>query len=135
MQTDFEKHSFHADAKRLEKITMDPGMESKLTSFLKKMTRGKSMAAPMVLMGTAGGAYYLYKQRGADRAENGLTNHPSEDLTKSKMPGAPQEPTGNDQKEMTKPPEISEVSNDLKDRIQSRENLEKEVQGFFQFIK
>ena len=135
MQTDFEKNSFHADAKRLGKITVDPGMESKLTSFLKKMTRGKSMAPPMVLMATAGGAYYLYKQKGADRAENGPTSHPSEDLTKSKLPRAPLDPSGNDQKEMTKPPEISEVSNDLKDRIQSRENLEKEVQGFFQFIK
>ena len=50
MQTDFEKNSFHADAKRLGKITVDPGMESKLTSFLKKMTRGKSMAPAIFLM-------------------------------------------------------------------------------------
>ena len=104
MQTDNEKSSFDADAKRLGKIIMDPEMESKLTSFLKKMTRGKSMAMPMVLMGTAGGAYYLYMQKGADRAENGPTNHPSEDLTKSKMPEAPLDSTENDQKEMTKPP-------------------------------
>ena len=85
---------------------MDLGMESKLTSFLKKMTGGKSMAAPMVLMGTAGGAYYLYKQKGADRAENGPANHPSDDLTKSKIYGAPLDSSGKDQKEMTKPPPV-----------------------------
>ena len=85
MQTDFEKNSFHADAKRLGEITVDPRMESKLTSFLKKMTRGKSIVPPMVFMGTAGGAYYLYKQKDV---EKGPTNHPSEDLTKSTMPGA-----------------------------------------------
>ena len=112
---EFSKNSFDADAKRLGRIIMDPkvdrkhdiifmkilhmrpthpGMESKLTSFLKKMTHGKSMAPPMVLMGTAGGAYYLYKQKVADRAENGPS--PSEDLIKSKMPGAPLDSTGND---------------------------------------
>ena len=106
MQTDFEKNSFHADAKRLGKITVDPGMESKLTSFLKKMTRGKSMAPPMVLMATAGGAYYLYKQKGADRAENGPANHPSDDLTKSKIHGAPLDSSGKDQKEVIKPPPV-----------------------------
>ena len=77
---------------------MNSGMESKLTSFMKKMTRGKSIVPPMmVFMGTAGGAYYLFKQKGAEnrpsddltKAENGATNHPSEDLTKSKMPSAP----------------------------------------------
>ena len=99
MQTDFEKNSFHADAKRLGKITVDPGMESKLTSFLKKMTRGKSMAPAIFLMGMAGGAYsayYLCKQKGADCADDGPTNHPSEDLTKLKMPRAPL--AGSDQK-------------------------------------
>ena len=78
MQTDFEKNSFHADAKRLGEITVDPRMESKLTSFLKKMTRGKSVVPPMmVFMGTAGGAYYLYKQKGAEKGP-----------TKTKMPVA-----------------------------------------------
>ena len=108
MQTDFEKNSFHADAKRLGKITVDPGMESKLTSFLKKMTRGKSMAPSMVLMATAGGAYYLYKQKGAEKGP-----------TKTKMPVAPLDPTKSDQKEMTKTPE----------------RTEKEVQGILESIK
>ena len=113
MQTDFEKYLMDSNAKRLGRIIMYPtkdgkhsqykktelhtrpihlGMESKLTSFLKKMTRGKSMAPAIFLMGMAGGAYsayYLCKQKGADCADDGPTNHPSEDLTKLKMPRAP----------------------------------------------
>ena len=46
---------------------MNSGNQSKLTSFMKNMTRGKSIVPPMVaFVGMAGGAYYLFKQKGAE---------------------------------------------------------------------
>ena len=44
---------------------MNSGLESKLTSFMKKITRA-NLPPMMVFMGTAGGAYYLFKQKGAE---------------------------------------------------------------------
>ena len=91
----------HSQYKKTELHTrpIHLGMASKLTSFLKKMTRGKSMVPAIFLIGMAGGAYsasYLCKQKGADCVDDGPTNHPSEDLTKLKMPKAPS--AGSDQK-------------------------------------
>ena len=86
---------------------------------LKGLNRGGSPApAILTFMGMAGGAYYLYKQKGADSnpdstvetkaitlVETAKKDLPAEsdtklqDIVKSKMPGFSQD----DQKDLTKP--------------------------------
>ena len=90
---------------------------------LKGLNRGGSPApAILTFMGMAGGAYYLYKQKGADSNPNVIigvnpdsavetkaitakkdlpaeTDTKLQDIVKSKMPGFSQD----DQKDLTKP--------------------------------